>query len=114
MLITNSYQIKEHNAIIGEICLWQYEGCEHPHIEFEIKKDYQNQGFMKKHLPIFLKQLTDKVIVAVVNPSNLTSIKLLTNNNFVELGNIGAYKNFIYINKKAGTSKEECRNTRRQ
>ena len=114
MLITNSYQIKEDNAIIGEICLWQYEGCEHPHIEFEIEKDYQNQGFMTKHLPIFLQQLTDKVIVAVVNPSNLASIKLLTNNSFIELGNIGAYNNFIYINKKAGTSKEECRNTRRQ
>lgn len=106
MLITNNYKIQENNTIIGEICLWQYEGFEYPHIEFEIKKDYQRQGFMTKHLPIFLEQITDKVIVAVVNPSNLVSIKLLTDNSFVELGNIGGYKNFIYINKKASTGKE--------
>lgn len=106
MLITNNYKIQENNTIIGEICLWQYEGCEYPHIEFEIKKDYQKQGFMTKHLPIFLEQITDKVIVAVVNPSNLVSIKLLTDNSFVELGNIGGYKNFIYINKKASAGKD--------
>ena len=46
MLITNDYKIQENNTIIGEICLWQYEGFEYPHIEFEIKKDYQKQGFM--------------------------------------------------------------------
>lgn len=96
MLITNSYKIKENNIIIGEICLWQYDGCKYPHVEFEIKKDYQNQRFMKKHLPIFLEQLTEKVIVAVVNPSNLASIKLLINNKFVELDSVRGYKTFVY------------------
>ena len=96
MLKTNSYKIKENNIIIGEICLWQYEGCQYPHIEFEIKKDYQKMGFMTKHLPIFLEQITDKVIVAVVNPINLASIKLLINNKFIELGNVGGYKTFMY------------------
>ena len=96
MLITNSYKIQENNIIIGEICLWQYENCKYLHIEFEIKQDYQKQGFMKKHLPIFLEQITDKVIVAVVNPINLASIKLLINNRFVELDDVGGFKTFMY------------------
>ena len=113
MLITNNYKIQENNTIIGEICLWQYEGFEYPHIEFEIKKDYQKQGFMTKHLPIFLEQIPVVVIVAVVYSSNLVRIKLLTDTSFVELGNIGGYKNFIYINKKASTGKDGAKIAKR-
>jgi len=95
-MINNSYKIQENNTIIGEICLWQYEGCKYPHLEFRLKKGYQNQNVKKKHLPIFLEQITNKVIVAVVKSSNLANIKLFINNKFIELDSVGGFKTFIY------------------
>lgn len=80
------------------------------HSEIHIENQGIEMGILESGIPYLsqrgLVKITDKVIVAVVNPSNLVSIKLLTDNSFVELGNIGGYKNFIYINKKASTGKD--------
>ena len=39
-----------------------------------------------------------------------TPSKSQSNISLFDLGNINGYKNFIYINKKASTGKEECEN----
>lgn len=92
------YKIIENGLFVGEIALWQYNNHKLPHLEYKVLKEYQNQGIMKKHLPIFLKQIAGAgEIVAVVEPDNLVSIKLLQNNNFKELGTINNYKTFIYV-----------------
>ena len=43
-LIVDLYKIKENDIEVGNITLWQYEGQIAPHIELDIKPEYQNQG----------------------------------------------------------------------
>jgi len=97
-LITDLYKIIENNIEVGSIALWQYEGQQAPHIEFKIEPEYQNQGIMKKHLPIYLdnlKQKSFKTIVAVIQPHNFASQKLVEANGFKFLCFASCYKTYI-------------------
>ena len=96
-LIVDLYKIKENDIKVGNITLQQYEGQLLPHIEFKIEPEYQNQGIMKKHLPIYLDRIKGiGNILAIVKYDNLISSKLLLNNGFKYIGNINENKIYIY------------------
>lgn len=97
-LIIDLYKIKENNIEVGSIVLRQYKGQVAQHIELNIIPEYQNQGIMKKHLPIYLdslKQKDFKTILALIEPHNLASQKLVEANGFKFLCFASCYKTYI-------------------
>lgn len=67
-------------------------GDSRPHIEFSLDEEYRNQGVMTQELPKYLKLCRKweyNQLVAIVEPNNLPSMKLLEANDFFRV-----YKEF--------------------
>jgi RimJ/RimL family protein N-acetyltransferase len=96
--IIDNYPIFYNNIDAGHIRLVSYYNSLLPHLEFEIKKEYRQKSLMTQHLPIYLQQLKEKNItslIALVKKDNLVSIKLLEQNNFIELTEINECNCYI-------------------
>jgi len=99
--IIDNYPIFYNNIDAGHIRLVSYYNSLLPHLEFEIKEEYRQKSLMTQHLPIYLQELQEKNItslIALVKKDNLVSIKLLEQNNFIELTEIN--KCICYIKTK--------------
>ena len=91
MKIIDNYPIFYNNIDVGYIKLVSYYDSLLPHLEFQIQEEYRQKGLMTQHLPIYLQELKEKNItslIALVKKDNLVSIKLLEQNNFIELTEI--------------------------
>ena len=105
MKIIDNYPIFYNNIDAGHIRLVSYYNSLLPHLEFEIKKEYRQKGLMTQHLRIYLQELKAKnitSIIALVKKDNLVSIKLLEQNNFIELAEFNKCNCYIktkYFNK---------------
>lgn len=98
MKIINNYQIFYNNIDAGYIRLVSYYNSLLPHLEFEIKEGCRRKGLMTQHLPIYLQELQEKnitSIIALVKKDNLVSIRLLEQNNFIELTEINECNCYI-------------------
>ena len=89
--IIDNYPIFYNNIDAGHIRLVSYYDSLLPHLEFEIKEEYRQKSLMTQHLRIYLQKLKGKNItslIALVKKDNFVSIKLLEQNNFIELTKI--------------------------
>ena len=80
-------EIKHGKQVIGRINLVIYQRQAIPHLEFELEKEFRNQGIMSKHLADYLKdcKLDNMRLIAIVKKDNEASIKLLKKNKFIKL-----------------------------
>jgi ribosomal-protein-alanine N-acetyltransferase len=89
---TNNHQgfywaITLANKLIGTICLFNIESeFNRAEVGFEILPEYRGLGYMQESLQTVLEfsfqNLGLDVLVAVVNPTNENSLRLLRKNNF--------------------------------
>lgn len=84
---------------VGYIQLVEYtpEGGK-PHIEFHIDEAYRGAGMMKVQLPKYLercKEYGHTQLIAVVKHDNAPSIRLLQNNGFVRIPDVGDNQCYI-------------------
>jgi RimJ/RimL family protein N-acetyltransferase len=82
----------------GYIRLVRYYDSQFPHIEYGISDGSRYQGIMSKELPKYLNDCSKQgheVLLAIVMPNNIPSIKLLNKNNFVFFKNLDG--KLVYI-----------------
>lgn len=99
--------IKDKNIEMGYIQLVEYytKGST-PHIEYEIKEEFRNQGIITRELPKYLKRCKKREhnhLLAIVESDNLISQKILEKNGFLKLLEKNDYISYIIdlnINQK--------------
>ena len=79
--------MKASQELIGTICLWNFsKDKSNAEIGFELKPEYQGKGIMNealvKVLEFGFKSISLASIDAYTHKNNISSIKLLKNNNF--------------------------------
>jgi ribosomal-protein-alanine N-acetyltransferase len=83
--------LKDVPALIGTICYWNIEPENYrAELGYMLHPDYQGKGIMQETLTAVLdygfRKLALHSIVAIVDPENAASIKLLERNNFEREG----------------------------